>query len=83
MILAEMDRIDEAIPFHMEAITLAEKNDLPALEGEQLTMLGMALQDKGDWQKAQGVLETAVSVYSQADMINEAQKAQHLLKQLG
>jgi tetratricopeptide (TPR) repeat protein len=83
MILAEMGRIEEAIPFHMEATTLAEKNELPALEGEQLTMLAMAYQEKGERKKAREVLATAVSVYTRADLANEAQKAAQLQAQLG
>ena len=83
MVLAELDRIDEAIAYHQEAITLAEKNELPALEGEQLTMLGMAHREKGEVEKARVVWKTAVSVYTQATLSDQAAKVQNLLTELG
>jgi len=82
IVLAEMDRVDEAIAYHQEAATLAEKNSLPALEGEQLTMLGMALQEKGEVEQAKVVWETAVAVFTQADLTDQAAKVKNLLTEL-
>ena len=82
IVLAEMGRVDEAIPYHQEAVTLAEKNNLSTLEGEQLTMLGMALHEKGEVAQAKVVWETAVSVFTQAGLTDQVAKVKNLLAEL-
>ena len=41
-ILADLGRVDEALPYHEQALALARQHKLPDLEGEQLCMLAMA-----------------------------------------
>jgi tetratricopeptide (TPR) repeat protein len=83
MVLAELERIDEAIPYHQEAIELAEKHELPELEGEQFMMLAMAYWENGDLDQARLACETAVTTFTNADLNDKASKAQDLLAEMG
>ncbi|KAA3663745.1 MAG: tetratricopeptide repeat protein [Chloroflexi bacterium] len=82
IILAELNRTDEAVRHHELALELARKHDLLDLEGEQLVMLAMAFADKGDVEKARGFCETAVSIYTKANLTEQADKARNLLAKL-
>ena len=83
MVLAELGRVDEAIPYHQDAIELARKQELPDLEGEQFMMLAMAYRESGDLEQARLACETAVSIYTNADLPDNAIKAQKLLTEIG
>lgn len=80
--LAEMNRIDEAITFHSEAITLAKTQDLKQLEGEQLCLLAMAYQEKQELEKALTQCNAAITVFEGADLQSDAEKARQLLADL-
>ena len=82
VILAEMNRTDEAIKHHEQAIQMARTHELPDLEGEQLVMLAMALDEKGEIEKAKGLCETAVSIFTRANLTEQANKARSFLAEL-
>ncbi|WP_420644352.1 tetratricopeptide repeat protein [Candidatus Leptofilum sp.] len=82
VVLAELNRTDEAIQHHEEAIALARTHELPDLEGEQLVMLAMAFDEKGEIEKAKRLCETAVSVYTRANLTEQANKARSFLAEL-
>ena len=82
IILAELNRTDEAIQHHKQAIDMARTHGLPDLEGEQLVMLAMAFAEQGKIEKAHEHCETAVSVYNNANLTEQANKAHSLLAEL-
>ena len=57
--LAEMGRLDEAIPYHHQAIELAQERQIPDLEGEQLSMLAMAFMEKQELDEAKEYAQKA------------------------
>lgn len=81
--LAELERVDEAIPYHQEAIHLAKERGLPQLEGEQLSMLALAYLEKGERLETRTCCQTAIQVFIQADLEAEALQAQQLLAEIG
>lgn len=82
VILAELGFTDEALTFHEQAIALAQKHEIPDLEGEQLAMLAMAYLEQGDRDLARSFCETAVQVYTKANLSREADQARKLLAEL-
>lgn len=77
--LAELNRIDEAITFHNEAISQARMQDLKQLEGEQLCLLAMAYQEKHDPEQAKTQCTAAITVFENANLKSDAEKARQLL----
>lgn len=82
VIMAELNRMDEAIVHHEQAIELAQKHALLELEGEQSVMLAMAYFDQGKVADARRFCETAVSIYTKANLNEQAEKARSLLAEL-
>ena len=81
--LAEIGRIDEAILFHKEAIELAQQRGIPQLEGEQYSMLAMAYMEKGEQETAVSYCQSAIQVFSNAGLEEDAGQARQLLTQIG
>jgi tetratricopeptide (TPR) repeat protein len=76
--LAELERIDEAIAYHKEAVELAKQNDLPELAGEQLTMLTLAYLDKDMPNEAHSYCHAAMEVFTSAGLDQQAYNARKL-----
>ena len=83
IILAELNRTEEALRFHEQAIVMARKHALLDLEGEQLVMLAMAYLESGKLDEARAYGETAVQVYTKAGLNENAEKARQLLAEIG
>lgn len=83
IVMAELGRLEEAIEHHLRAVELARVWQLRRLEGEQLTMLAMAYDEKGDIQKAREQCNLAIQVFTEAGLNEEVQKAVQLLKKMG
>ena len=79
VVLAELGRIDEAIPFHREAVELAREKGLREIEGEQLTMLALALTENGQSEEAVDFCNQAIEVFTAAKLMEEADKTRGLL----
>lgn len=82
MVKAELGFVDEAVNFHEKAIELAQEYSLPALEGEQLSMLAMAYLEKGDIETATSCCQSAIQVFSEAELEEDAEQARQLLTQI-
>lgn len=82
VILAELGRIDEALNYHEQAIELAQKHDVPELEGEQLVMLAMAHFENAQLDQARSFCETAVHVYTKAGLTEHEEKTRELLAKI-
>jgi tetratricopeptide (TPR) repeat protein len=80
--LAELNRIDEAIASHKEALELGRQNRIPELEGEQLTMLALAYLDKGEISEARAYCQSSIEVYSAAGFDQETYRARQVLAQI-
>jgi len=83
MLKAELGYVDEAVELHKESIKLAQGYNIPALEGEQLSMLAMAYMEKGDIEAATTSCQSAIQVFSDAELDEDAEQARQLLKQIG
>jgi tetratricopeptide (TPR) repeat protein len=82
MLLAELNRADEALSYHKEAIELAQKQDILELEGEQSAMLAMAYREMGEWELAREYAATAVHLYTTINQTDQADKARKLLAEI-
>jgi tetratricopeptide (TPR) repeat protein len=80
--LAELGRLDEAIPYHKEALRQARTLELPELAGEQLSMLALAYQDKQKFDEASTYCRKAIQVFSSAGFEQQAQNTQQLLAEI-
>ncbi|KAA3648437.1 MAG: hypothetical protein DWQ07_05425 [Chloroflexi bacterium] len=80
--LAELGKLDDAIPFHEEAIDMAQDGRMPSLEGQQLSMLSMAYLEKSDKEKALDYASKAVDVYKSAKLFEEFETAQALVAEI-
>lgn len=81
--LAEIGRTDEAIEFHKEAIALAQRREIPQLEGEQLSMLAMAYLEKKEMDAAKTNCQAAIEVFTRAELEADVNQARQLLEQIG
>lgn len=81
--LAEMGRTDEAIGYHEQAIDMAKRRELTQLEGEQLSMLAMAYLEKEQWEEAQTYCQSAIQVFTEAELEEDAKQAERLLADIG
>lgn len=81
--LADLGRLDEAIQHHSQAVELAKVWALPRLEGEQLTMLAMAYDEKGETKMARQHCSLAIQVFTEAGLTGELKNAVQLLKKMG
>ena len=79
IILAELNQTDEAVRYHEQALAMAQRHELPDLAGEQLVMLAMAHLENKQLEKARAYGETAVTAYTNANLTENAEKAQKLL----
>lgn len=82
MLKAELGYVDEAVDLHKKAIKLAQGYNIPSLEGEQLSMLAMAYMEKGDMEAATTSCQSAIQVFSDAELEEDAEQARQLLKQI-
>ena len=82
MLKAELGFVDGAVDFHEKAIKLAQEYNIPALEGEQLSMLAIAYMEKGDAEAATTSCHSAIQVFSDAELEEDAEQARQLLKQI-
>ena len=80
--LAESGELDQAIKFHLEAVSMAKEQEIPNLEGEQLSMLALAYYDKGEFDQARQFCTSSQQVYQAAGLEDEVKKAQTLLEQI-
>ena len=83
MIKAELGYVDEAVDLHKNAIKLAQEYDIPALEGEQLSMLAMAYLEKEERTEAQTSCQSAIDVFTNAGLMGDAEQAKQLLVKIG
>ena len=79
VVLAELGRLDEAISIHQEAIDLSRERALPNIEGEQLTMLALALMETGKLEEAADRCNEAIEVFTAAKQMEDAEKTRKLL----
>jgi tetratricopeptide (TPR) repeat protein len=82
LILAELNRADEAFSYHEQAVELARKQNIPDLEGEQWAMLAVAYLEKGNLETARECAATAVHLYTNINHTDKAGKAQQLLDEI-
>jgi tetratricopeptide (TPR) repeat protein len=82
VILAELERFDQAINYHQEAIRLAREHNQPELEGEQLSLLAMAYMDNGELDTALDHADQSLQKYLDADLQVEADKVRKLISQI-
>ena len=80
--LAELGRLDEAIPYHERALEQAKSRQLPELAGEQLSMLALAYKDKSEFDKASSYCRKAIQVFSSAGFEQQAQNTRQLLAEI-
>ena len=80
--LAETGQLDQAIKFHLEAVLMAKEQEIPNLEGEQLSMLALAYYDKGEFDQARQYCTSSQQVYQAAGLEDEVKKAESLLAQI-
>ncbi|MFO7681058.1 MAG: tetratricopeptide repeat protein [Chloroflexota bacterium] len=81
--LAELGRTDEAILFHKEAVELAQRREISQLEGEQLSMLALAFLDKEERAAARDYCQSAILVFTAAELEDDAAQARKLLAEIG
>lgn len=79
LILAELNQIDAAINNHKQAIEMAQRHELPELEGEQAAMLGIAYFEKGELDQARLFVAMAVQTYTELGLQEQVDRAQDLL----
>lgn len=82
-LLADLGRVDEALPYHNQALELARQHKLVDLEGEQLCMLALAGYDSGQTAQALDYCQQAITVYTEAKLSAEADRARQLLAEIG
>jgi tetratricopeptide (TPR) repeat protein len=82
VILAELGRIEEALGFHKQAIEQAKNHEIVELEAEQSVMLAMAYFDQGNLDQARSHCETAVKIYEDAKLTENAENARQLLAEI-
>ncbi len=82
VVLAETGKLDEAINYHLQAVSLARLLLIPNLEGEQLTMLLMAYLEKGEILEARKYGNAALQIYSEAGLQVEIDKVKQLLQKV-
>jgi tetratricopeptide (TPR) repeat protein len=82
IILAELERTDEALDFHQQAIKQAQRHEIVELEAEQSIMIAMAFFDKGDLAQAQTFCQRGIETYSTANLHDEAHNARQLLAEI-
>lgn len=80
--LAELGRLDEAKESHLQALEEARKLGLPALEGEQLSMLALACREAGNLQEAQEYCRQAIDVFQQEGLEAQEANARALLDEI-
>jgi len=80
--LAELGRTDEAIAYHEQAVELARQRVIPDLEGQQLSMLAMAYQERQELGKARSYCAAAIQIYTDANLTTEADNARRLLVEI-
>ena len=81
-ILADLGRVDEALPYHEQALALARQHKLPDLEGEQLCMLALAGYENQQPEQAIEFCQQAIAVYGEANLGAEAERARQLLAEI-
>lgn len=79
VILAELDRPDEALDYHEKAVELARKHEIRELEGEQIIMLAMAFFDKEEYAQAQEYCQQAIAVFQELNLDHQIAKTRQLI----
>jgi len=82
IIMAEMDRLDEALDYHEKAVELARKHEIRELEGEQLVMLAMALFDKEEYAPAIKHCQQALEVFQELNLEHQAENTRQLIAEI-
>jgi tetratricopeptide (TPR) repeat protein len=82
VILAELEKTDEAISYHQESLKAARAQELIDLEAEQLTMLAIAYRDKKETEKALDYANQSLQVYIDLEKEMEAEKVRQLLTEI-
>jgi len=82
VILAELNQTEEAVRYHEQAVAEARKHQLRDLEGEQLVMLALAYRESGQLERARAYGETAVELFLQAGLQDDAAKARQLVTEI-
>ncbi|MEN8242390.1 MAG: tetratricopeptide repeat protein [Chloroflexota bacterium] len=81
VVLAELEKTDEAIVYHQQSLEAARNHELIGLEGEQLTMLAIAYRDKNEMGKAKDYANQALQVFLNSEKELEAEKVRQLLSE--
>lgn len=80
--LAELGELESAVSYHQQAINLARDLDISDLEGEQLSMLALAYFEMKNYENARANCQSAIKVYSSADLKEGAERARCLLEEI-
>jgi len=82
IILAELDRPEEALGYHEKSLELARKHEIRELEGEQIIMLAMLFFDKEEYEQAQDYCQQAIDIFKELELTHQVEKARQLITEI-
>jgi len=79
VVKAELGQYEVAKAYSEEAIKIAQSQDLPEVEGQQLVMLAMTYFDLENQEKAKETISKAIDLYRKLEQPELLQRAETIL----